>query len=273
MEKEMRDCLFKHSWCRRVIISAIGVIILHSTYNHILKQRIPLFPRSKAMKCSELYDSTIFAEMSESLNHEETILHDTYFKGLCGGSYVELGAHDGKGQDNTLSFHNMLHWSGLLIEASPSRFERLKANRPHDTLVNAAICNSPGHVHFIDVEYVGGIYELMNQDFIDFWHPSVDVSSLPTITCSTFESIAKQVDTFFDFLSLDVEGGEYHILQTLGSIEFGVIFVESDGSNPKKDNAVRSFLNERGYLFDGKHNNSQWFVNKNWHHIYKDVIY
>lgn len=230
-------------------------------------------PRTKAVKCSNTYDAATFYEVSESLNKEETFLHNQYFKGICGGTYVELGGHDGIGQDNTLAFHKILEWHGVLIEASPDRFTRLQANRPHDTLVHAAVCNTPGYVHFIDKEYVGGIYELMNPEFIARWHPQLNVKDLPTVPCSTFASIAGEVDTFFDFLSLDVEGGEYQILQTMGDIEFGVILVESDGGNPRKDYAVRSFLEDKGYLFDGKHSNSQWFVNKKWHEIYRDVIY
>ena len=150
----------------------------------------------------------------------------------------------------------------------------MQENRPGDILVNAAVCHKPGNVHFVDEEYVGGIYEFMNPEFVSRWHPAVDVKALPTIPCSTCELIAEQSNfTFFDFLSLDVEGGEYAILQTIGEIEFGVILVEADGGNPRKEQAVRSFLEDKGYLFDGKHSNSQCFVNKEWFEIYRDIIY
>ena len=99
------------------------------------------------------------------------------------------------------------------------------------------------------------------------------MTALPTIQCSTFESIASKDGTFYDFLSLDVEGGEFPVLETLGSIQFGVILVESDGRNPVKDYSVRSLLEKNEYIFDGKHSKSQWFVNKRWHNIYRDIMY
>jgi FkbM family methyltransferase len=230
-------------------------------------------PVSNGIRCSSAYNSTQFAKASRSLNGEEAFLHENYFKGICNGTYVELGAHDGLGQDNTLAFHTLLGWSGLLIEPSPARFKTLQANRPGDLLINKAVCNNPGNVHFIDTPFVGGVWELMNAEFISRWHPTVDVNSLPIIPCSSFGQIVSSTDVFFDFLSLDVEGGEYEVLQTIGNIEFGVILVESDGSNAKKDYAVRSFLESKNYMFDGNHRNSQWFVHKRWYQIYRNVIY
>lgn len=258
-------------------IFIIGIAALYTLRTHRRTQRHQArfqIYKSEAVKCSNPYNETEFAKVSKSLNGEEVFLHNQYFKRICGGTYVELGAHDGIGQDNTLAFHKILGWNGLLIEASPTMFKALQENRPDDMLVNAAVCNKPGDVHFIDQPYVGGIYEFMSPDFISFWHPSIDVNILPMIPCSTFDSIASGFNhTFFDFLSLDVEGGEYAILQTVGTIQFGVILVESDGRNPRKDYAVRSFLEDQGYLFDGKHSNSQWFINKQWFEIYKDIIY
>jgi FkbM family methyltransferase len=228
---------------------------------------------SQARKCTSFYNSTEFANVSRSLRGEEVFLHDQYFKGVCRGTYVELGAHDGVGQDNTLAFNSILNWTGVLIEPSPTRFKSLQTNRPDDVLINKAVCNKPGHVHFIDKRYVGGIYEFMNNEFLSRWHSNIDVNALPTISCSPLSSLVRDSGTFFDFLSLDVEGGEYEVLQTMGNVKFGVILVESDGRNPRKDYAVRSLLEAKGYMFDGKHNNSQWFVNKQWHEVYVGIIY
>lgn len=260
------------------VIAAFIVCILVTTNHHqilIGNKYVGAYSRqtfSDAYRCLG-YNSSDFDNITTSLNDEESFLHNNYFKGVCGGRYVELGAHDGINQDNTLAFNEILNWTGLLIEPSPSRFKRLRKNRKRDTLVNEAICKASRTVHFIDRSYVGGILEYMNDEFIKYWHSKVDMTALPTIQCSTFESIASKEGIFYDFLSLDVEGGEYPVLETLGNIQFGVILVESDGRNPLKDYSVRSLLENNGYIFDGKHSKSQWFVNKKWHSIYGDIMY
>lgn len=255
-----------------------AVFVCYPLYKESISNRISIrtIPKSTAYRCPpSFYNASEFGLSSNSLNREEEILHDEYFKGICGGTYIELGAFDGIGQDNTLAFHNKLEWSGVLIEASPARFARLRIHRPGDVLVHAAICNAPVKVHFIDKEFVGGIYEFMNPEFIAFWHPDVNVEYLPTVQCSPLESIVESetAQTFFDFLSLDVEGGEYHVLETMGKLQFGIIMVESDGGNPIKDTAVRTLVESRGYVFHRKFNNSQWFINDRWHHIYRNILH
>ena len=269
----------KHSPRTRVfmLIAMVTILVFVIQLKSTVKHNVytPDVPRTGAYACPFHYNVSEFALGSQSLNMEEQALHDGYFKRVCGGSYIELGAHDGIGQDNTLSFHIMLDWTGVLIEPSPTRFQQLEENRPDDILIHAAVCASHGKVHFIDYEYVGGIYEFMNPEFREFWHPDVHIESLPTVECSPLEALVVQSNvrsTFFDFLSLDVEGGEYNVLQTLGKLQFGIILVESDGGNPLKDTAVRIYLEEQGYAFDGNHSNSQWFINKKWHHIYGDML-
>jgi hypothetical protein len=58
------------------------------------------------------------------------------------GTYVEMGAADGKSVSNTIFFERHLGWSGVLIEPSAA-FERLRITRgrnPRNTLLNEACC-------------------------------------------------------------------------------------------------------------------------------------
>ena len=49
------------------------------------------------------------------------------------------------------------------------------------------------------------------------------------------------------------EGAELHVLEALNlkTVTFNVITVEADGTNPGKDAAVVSLLQDAGYVFDG----------------------
>jgi hypothetical protein len=81
---------------------------------------------------------------------------------------------------------------------------------------------------------------------------------------------ALQERLFVDFLSLDVEGAELEVLQSVdyAKAAFGVILVEADSFNASKNAMVRSFLAEKGYMFLYHHQRSDWFVNRYWKYVY-----
>ena len=68
------------------------------------------------------------------------------------GTYVELGALDGRTFSNTKFFEDTLGWGGLLIEPSPRNFARLNVSRrrPQNTLVNSAVCGQSGTIEWSD---------------------------------------------------------------------------------------------------------------------------
>jgi hypothetical protein len=47
------------------------------------------------------------------------------------GTYIELGAFDGKTESNTIFFDKCLGWEGLLIEGQSDSYEKVILNRPH----------------------------------------------------------------------------------------------------------------------------------------------
>jgi hypothetical protein len=61
---------------------------------------------------------------------EDTHAYMNYFFGRGGGSFMEMGALDGTHLSNTFAFDRELGWKGIHIEASPSSYEQLAANRP-----------------------------------------------------------------------------------------------------------------------------------------------
>ena len=55
-----------------------------------------------------------------------------------------------------------------------------------------------------------------------------------------------------DFFSLDTEGGELSVLETMDwGIPIRVLLVELDASNTTKDESVRKLLRSHGYVQDG----------------------
>jgi hypothetical protein len=75
---------------------------------------------------------------------------------------------------------------------------------------------------------------------------------------------------YFDFFSLDVEGAEYSVLKSIDwdKSAFGMIFIEANGRDMRREEMITSLLMERGYRFMFLWNRSNWYINVNFHKIY-----
>ena len=100
---------------------------------------------AKATACSLSMFRNKF-DHSHSLNGEDQMLLPTLISATKGesGTFVELGAFTGE-FSNTAVLERCFGWSGLLIEANPTNFAKLRlAERPRSHKVHSAICNSAG---------------------------------------------------------------------------------------------------------------------------------
>ena len=126
-----------------------------------------------AVRCDNEYvdASARVKRHSKSQDGEDRYLVDTYFKGLCGGTYLELGALDGVRFSNSHLFEFGSGWSGVLIEPNPKSFKALQTNRPKNRLHNVAVCDVSREVHFMrgDEGAVMGIFEFMAPSFRAEW--------------------------------------------------------------------------------------------------------
>jgi FkbM family methyltransferase len=241
---------------------------------------------SDAARCDDEYVdlSARVKRHSKSQDGEDRYLIDTYFRGLCGGTYLELGALDGVRFSNSHLFEFGFGWSGVLIEPNPKSFAALQTNRPKNRLHNVAVCDVSREVHFMrgDEGAVTGIFEFMSPSFRAEWHKKSMSSRLRDVSdkirCEPLRRVLK-TDYFkkkhIDFLSLDVEGAEYEVLKTIDftAQQFGVIFYEADPHNVVKNEIVKSYLEVRGYRFQQHALRSNFHVNERFHDIYAHLAY
>lgn len=99
-----------------------------------------------------------------------------------------------------------------------------------------------------------------------------------TVECMPLKDILEENasnTTYFDFFSLDIEGAELDALLSLdySKVGFGVILIEADGHNKRKNYALRTFLEQKGYSFLWSRERSDWFINKSFHSIYENFIH
>ena len=190
--------------------------------------------------------------------------------GLSGGFFVEAGALDGLRFSNSeLLTREGCGWRGLLVEANPALVPLATKNRPESTVVGAALCSSPRTVQWLQSgrPEVRGIFEFMSPAFLARWHRDPAARVLIDLPCVTLDSLLERHNrTHIDFLSLDVEGGEWEVLQglSLSRVTIGVAAIEADGSNVTKDAAVRQHMVQAGYIYRGNQLRSDWFVHAGW---------
>ena len=195
-------------------------------------------------------------------DQEDQYAYETFFRGLKSGTYLELGAHDGRQISNTLFFSER-GWKGVLIEPDTSLFPSLVLNRPDDVCLHKAICADSTQVHFVEQGVTSGIYEFMAPEFIARWHPSVNIDDLPVVHCAPLSAVLSHEGMHhINFFSLDVENAELQVLMTLdfSLVRFDVIVVEADGTSAEKDEAVKQLLMNHGYQYHGHIVRNDWFV-------------
>lgn len=193
---------------------------------------------------------------------EDQYAHETFFGGLKSGTYLELGAHDGRHLSNTLFFSER-GWKGVLIEPDTQLYPSLTSNRPDDTCLNRAICANSTQVHFVEQGLTSGIYEFMSPEFIAQWHPTVNIDDLPVVRCMPLSAVLSHEGMHhINFFSLDVENAELQVLQTLdfSLVRFDVIVVEADGTSVLKDKSVKQLLMNNSYQHHAHIVRNDWFV-------------
>jgi FkbM family methyltransferase len=180
--------------------------------------------------------------------------------GLFGrGVYFEIGAFDGTTYSNTYSLEKCLGWRGLLVEGSPTKAAQIPRHRSRATnaIMNKAVCkHDGGTVEFTaDDSEVSGRAEFMSDQFMSSFHGG-KVATIQ-VPCAPLSSIFTQNEiAHIDFWSLDVEGGELSVLETVdwSRIEISIIMLENaeDKETSATYPVIVDILKDAGYSQFGR---------------------
>jgi len=185
-----------------------------------------------------------------SANAEDVTIYDAFFSSseFRGGNrtYMEIGAHDGVRESNSRFFDVCLGWSGLLVEPHPKNYERtvqLRPNAHHLGLAPSCMANETGTILFPEHMYTSAQVD--------------EEGSTIEIHCGPLQYYLDALDIrHIDFWSLDVEGSELKVLETVDfdRTHIDVIIAESENrlshlpEIQKKVKDVRELLQGKGYL-------------------------
>lgn len=210
-----------------------------------------------------------------SQNMEDYFLYRYYLNTIVSdGIYVELGAQNGVENSNTFFLEQRFGYKGLLIEPSPNQFNSLVRNRGSNYCENYAIDIDIDEKIFIGNNACAGLKYTMAKSHMDKWHVNSREYKVKTIPIKYL--IKKHNINYIDFFSIDVEGGEELILETMDwSIPVFIICIELDNQNKEKDERCRQILIEKEFEFLIRMNNNDFFINKKYFRakkLYNKVI-
>ena len=168
------------------------------------------------------------------------------------GKFLEMGAMDGVTYSNTKFFEDELGFSGVLIEPVSKMFKQLVKNRPNCHTFNCAVSTKEGSVEMIGDGATAGIINTMSDAFRQRWHSNTKKINM-TKTRRLGGILHEAEIEYIDFWSLDVEGAEYDVLQTMNwDIPIYVMEIELNGDDRDKDEKCRKILKEVGMKFHSK---------------------
>ena len=195
---------------------------------------------------------------------EDEMLYTQLFCHACTEQqiYVEIGALNGVSYSNTLMFEKSLNWGGLLIEGNPVSARALvqaRGKSGKNMVINEAVCLQPGTVAFVGGNggAVGGVRETMSDTYFEAWNKRHRFSTHYTVPCRPISDMLHLagLSDGIDLFSLDVEGAELLVLQTMDwSIPVKVFVIEmpNEGPHPAvnqtKADQIRALLSEHDYV-------------------------
>lgn len=173
------------------------------------------------------------------------------FKNMTNGFFIECGAYDGEIRSNTLFLERYLNWSGLLIEADPLNFDRVLRKNRRAHLSNTCLSTKkyPMIGSFLLADNIGRLHEPHEIEYVennaDVAHHGIHikVQCLPLATYVAALNVRR-----VDYFSLDIEGLEPEILQTIpfDLIDITALSVEFNHNKQSLD-YLTDMMDARGY--------------------------
>jgi FkbM family methyltransferase len=141
-------------------------------------------------------------------NQDQTV-YDLFPK--KNGYFIEMGAFNGMTFSNTLWLERHHHWTGLLIEANPDLCNAIDKRKRRVWRLCACI-STESSTTFIKGGALGSAIDIVDKDHLKQLNPALKV----TVPCFKLDTVLDKIQqTHIDYFSLDVEGAELFILNSM----------------------------------------------------------
>lgn len=170
------------------------------------------------------------------------------------GYFVEIGASDGILLSNTFLLEKNYQWKGICVEPLPSKFKKLQQNRKCHC-ANYAVYKKSNEIVNFDISNDDDMLSGISTDIDKYFTKVKNNKTTIQVDTISFTDLLKNYDApkHMDYLSLDTEGSEFHILQSLDFeiYSFSIIDIEHNYVENKRKQ-IRDLLSSKGYIYDGE---------------------
>ena len=173
-----------------------------------------------------------------------------FFNSYVGkGFFVDIGAYDGVKGSNSLFFEKTLGWNGIAVEPAKEKFKALRKNR-QCLCINKAISDKKEMMEFIEVTHgytqMSGLntqnysssYEFIAKD-------TASKEKKRILETATFGEIMLK-NRNIDYLSIDIEGGERNLLESINFEYYDIKVISIENSLPLKID-YQNYFSERNF--------------------------
>ena len=210
---------------------------------------------------------------------------DQLFKMKDKGFFIEVGAFDGEVWSNTLGLELFRFWTGILIEPNPDSYEQLLRKNRRVSSINTCLSTSK-YVQKVDFDLVGPSSGIITNGTIkpgEAYHQKrlEIIAEYPeyqpkypydrrtiTINCMPLTAIILAYgNPIIDYLSLDVEGAEFAVLQTIDFDLVNILVISVNVQKlarffPGNLDDLTNFMDAQGYYLYLTHKQDCVFIQK-----------
>lgn len=237
-----------------------GKIHAHKIYNFLLDQIPNQYSESKFHVLRGILREKIWNneriffwnEKFFSQSGQDKVIKNHFFPNKKNGFFLEIGAYDGIEGSNCFHFEKFLNWNGIAFEPSKVQYEKLKNNR-NCKILNKAMSNSIVEVDFVEViEGLTQMSGIKNENYTAekiIKKNSQSKTEISKIITTTFDQEVSS-DQEIDYLSIDIEGGELSVLETIDFEKYIIKVVSVENNLPDKFNFNSFFISKNFSFFD-----------------------
>jgi hypothetical protein len=181
---------------------------------------------------------------------------DRLLRGRKNGFFLEIGGYDGELHTNTLFFEKERDWDGLLIETNPFTFQQMVSRDRKCFMVNACISRTNPSMSFLVAGGLTSAVDVMS----DAHKRRIEHDTKTYGTTDTWDGVGNTIETncttinhlldsigvrHVDYFSLDVEGAEILVLESIAFSEVTVDVFTIEKQEHREQ--VQTFMKGIGY--------------------------
>lgn len=174
------------------------------------------------------------------------------------GFFLDLAAADGVTHNNTYALEKLFGWRGICVEPNPTFVQKLKKTR-NCIIDSSVISDNHEKVSFrIDNGQLGGIVAEDTDNNTRLRDEQLSNAEIITLNSVILTELLDRYNApaIIDYFSLDVEGSEERVIQSLDLEKYQFRCITIERPTPK----VNEILLDSGYIFVKNHQFDSFYV-------------